>query len=140
MSFDISKLNQKVDLSGGEWQGDIEDNPGVRLKVRSSRYRPYRNAVERLSRKAGKGGLSAVVLGEVMAEHLLLDWDFSEGDGPIVLVQNGSPVSYSADIAKAVLTADDDHGVGAQFRDAVYLAAVAVAERLASEAKESAGN
>lgn len=140
MSFDISKLTHKLDLSGGEWIDDIDDNPGVRLKVRSTRYKPYRNAIERLARKAGKNGIATQDLGAALSEHLLVDWDFSEGDGPLVLTDGGKPVSYSSDLANAVLTADDDYGIGQQFRDAVWNAGNKLAEKLAAETKAAAGN
>ena len=45
MSFDISNLNAKVDLADGEWIDDIPDHPGLRLRVRSARYKPYRVAL-----------------------------------------------------------------------------------------------
>lgn len=140
MAFDISRLNEKADLSGGQWVDDIDDNPGVRLKVRSSNYKPFQNEIDRLRRKAGKTGIKAAPLGEAIAKHLLIDWDFSEGAGPIVLEQDGKIVEYREDIALAVLMADDDYGIGTKFRDAVWGAANTVADNLLSTAEEAAGN
>ena len=78
MSFDISKLNQKIDLSGGEWIDDIPDHPGLRLKVRSARYKPYRVALSAFYRANNKsiqtdeGFVDAQAqTGPLLAEHLL---------------------------------------------------------------------
>lgn len=140
MSFDISKLNEKVDFGDGEWIDDIEDNPGVRLRVRSSHYKPYRNALDRANRKAGKSDVKNAAFGAILAEHVLTDWDFKDGDGPLVLVDKGKVLTYSRELADAVLTAEDDHGIGNKFRLAVINASQQVAENLASKTQEAKGN
>lgn len=140
MSFDISKLAEKVDFGDGEWIDDIDDNPGVRLRVRSGRYKPYVNALGRASRKAGKNGMSDAIFGAILADHLLTGWDFKDGDGPLVLKDGGKIVEYGPDIAATVLTAEDDYGIGNQFRFAVIAAANKVAEGLVAATKEASGN
>lgn len=140
MAFDISKLDEAADLSGGEWIDDIEDAPGARLKVRSHNYKPYQNELDRLRRKAGKKGIKMPALGEAQAKFILLDWDFSEASGPIVLEQDGKVLPYSPELALKVLTSEDNYGIGAKFRDAVYEASVAVADKLISATDEAAGN
>lgn len=140
MAFDISRLNEKLDLSGGEWIDDIADNPGLRLKVRSQLYKFYKNAVERLNRKAGKRGISDVEFGAALADHILVDWDFKDADGPLVVTNKGKPVPYSPEIAKAVLTSDDDHGIGNAWRLAVITASNEITERNLTETEAAAGN
>lgn len=137
--MDIANLNKKVDLSGGEWVHDIPDNPGLSLKVRSTNYKPFRTATAGLARRAGRrmntdeGIIEfAVASGKPLAEHILVDW---EG-----VTSGGKKVPYSAETAMAILTADDDHGIGASFRRAVEWAGDQVAERLASATKEAEGN
>lgn len=140
MAFEISKLHEKVDLTGGEWIDKIEDNPGLRLKVRSQRFKFYKAALERLNRKAGKRNISDTDFGEALAEHILLDWDFKDADGPLVLTNKGKPVAYSPEIAKEVLTADDDRGIGSAWRLAVINASNEVTERNLTATKDAAGN
>lgn len=144
---DISILKTKADLSGGEWVEDIQDQPGLRLKVRSIRYKPYRIAVSSKFRKAGKayqtdeGALEAgVALGEPLAKHILVDWDMSKATGTAGLTDDGKPLSFSEEVAVAILTADDDFGIGQDLRDAVWNAASTVAERLAASTAEAVGN
>jgi hypothetical protein len=75
----------KADLvreSEGDWV-DIPDLPGVRLKVRSFHYGPYRMARDllnqRLVKKYGRAPAPsdevAREYGRLYADHLLLDWD-----------------------------------------------------------------
>lgn len=137
--MDIALHNKPVDLSPGEWVDDVPDQPGLRLLVRSTNYRPYRVAVAGLSRKFGKrlktdAGLVEfqAALGEPLAQHILLDWSG--------VTNAGQGLPYSPDIAKSVLTANDDHGVGAEFRKAVEWAGDHVAEHLAEATEELAGN
>lgn len=140
MAFDISKLNDKVDLTSGEWIDDIEDNPGLRLKVRSQRYKFFKAAFDRVNRKAGKRGISDKEFGELLADHILVDWDFKDADGPLVLVDKGKPVPYSPELAKAVLTADDDRGIGNAWRLAVVTASNELTERNLTATEEAAKN
>lgn len=137
--MDIANLDKPVDLSPGEWVDEIPDLPGVRFKVRSLHYKPFKAATSGLARRSGKslqtdeGLLSfAVASGKPLAEHILVDWDG--------VVSDGKAVKYKADIALKVLTADDDRGIGDAFRRGVEYAASRVAEKLASATTEAKGN
>lgn len=137
--MDIALQSRPADLTAGEWIDDIPDQPGLRLRVRSTNFKPYRVAVAGLSRQFGKrlrtdAGIVEfqVALGKPLAEHILLDW---QG------VKNGGvDLAYSREVAAAVLTADDDHGIGAEFRKAVETAGDRAAEHLAETTEEVAGN
>lgn len=137
--MDILNLDRKADLSPGEWIDDIPDHPDLRLKVRSTNYKPFRVATAALGRRSRKqlktdeGFVDyAVRLGKPLAEHILLDWDgVKSGD---------KPVKYSPEIALKLLTADDDFGIGSNFRAAVEWAGDQVAEQLAAATEEAAGN
>lgn len=137
--MDIANIKKSVDLSPGEWVDDIQDHPGLRLKVRSIRYKPYRVAANAKMRKGGKrfntdeGAIEAgVALGGPLSEHILIDWDG--------VTSKGKAVKYSPEVALSILTADDDVGIGQSFRDAVYTAASEVADRIAAATEEAAGN
>lgn len=137
--MDIANLNSSANLSDGHWIDDIADLEGVRLKVRSSTFKPYKEAVAALARRSGKkmntgAGLVAftVSTGKPLAEHILLDWDGVQSAG--------EPVPFAKDVALKLLTADDDFGIGDSFRRGVEWAADQVAERLSATAKEAAGN
>lgn len=137
--MDIALQNKPVDLAPGEWVDDIQDQPGLELRVRSTNFKPYRIAVASISRRFGKRlktdeGLVEfqAAIGKPLAEHILLDW---RG-----VTSGGAEVPYSPEVALAILTADDDHGVGADFRKAVESAGDNVAERLAKKTEEIAGN
>lgn len=137
--MDIALLDRAVDLSPGEWVDDIPDQPDLRLRVRSTNYKPYKVAVAGLSRRFGKrlktdAGLVEfqAALGKPLAEHILLGW---EG-----VKSGGKDMPYSPEIALAVLTANDDHGIGAEYRRAVEWAGDHVAERLAEDTEVLAGN
>lgn len=142
MAFDISKLNEKLDLSSGEWIDDIPDNPGLRLKVRSQRYKFFKVAHERLTRKYQKvkRDIPDDEWGAILADHILVDWDASEADGPIVLKQKGKIVPYSPELAKTVLTAEDDHGIGNAWRLAVTMASNELTERNLTATEDAAKN
>lgn len=147
MSFDISRLGEEVDLSGGVWIDEIDDIPGARLKVRSINYKPYQVATGGFYRRNRKTvdtdeGLidSQPATGKLMAEHLLLDWDLSKATGPFALKDKGKPVKYDKDVAFIVLSASDQFGVGGAYRNAVLNSANKVAERLLAETNEAAGN
>ena len=137
--MDIGSIDKKVDLGDGHWIGDIPDMPDVELKVRSTNYKPFRVATAGLARRSGKklnsdAGIAdfTVAAGKPLAEHILLDW---KG-----LTQNGKPLKFTIDQATAILTADDDHGIGAKFRRAVEWAGDRVAEKLFDQTKEAEGN
>lgn len=137
--MDISALNKPADLTEGKWIDNIPDNPGLRLRVRSQHFKPYRVAVAALSRTQRKElrtaeGLDSfsVAIGGPLADHILLDW--------AGVTSSGKPVPYSKETAKALLTADDPHGIGAGFRGAVQYASESVADELAEVAEDIAGN
>jgi hypothetical protein len=137
--MDLALLDKPADLSPGEWVDDIPDQPGLRLRVRSTNYKPYRVAVAGLSRRFGKrlktdGGLVEfqAALGQPLAEHILLDWQGVKS--------GGNEVPFSREIAAKVLTSDDSHGIGAEYRKAVEWAGDHVAEKLAEATEELAGN
>jgi len=137
--MDIGNLTKKVDLNEGEWIDDIPDMDGYRFKVRSTNYKPFRVATAGLARRSGKKlrtdeGVVAfsVAGGKALAEHILLDWD-----GP---TENGKPLKYDPKKALAILTADDDFGIGDAYRRAVEWAGDQVADRIRETAKDAAGN
>lgn len=137
--MDIANLNEKVDLNEGHWIDDIPNQPDLRLRVRSTNYKPFRVATAGMARRSGKrlntdDGLVdfSVASGKPMAEHILTDWDG--------MTTGGKPVKFDPKLALSILTADDDHGIGADFRRAVEWAGDKVAENLASATKEAEGN
>lgn len=137
--MDISNRGKTTDLSPGHWIDDIPNQPNLRLKVRPDTYRPFRVATAALSRRSGrqlrsdKGLIDfGVAMGKPMAEHLLLDWDG--------VTDKGRSVKFDPKLALALLTSDDDFGVGADFRRAVEWAAERATEKLAEMAEEAAGN
>ncbi len=137
--MDIGNLSKKVDLGEGEWIDDIPDMEGVRLKVRSTNYKPFRVATAGLARRSGKklrtdeGIVNyGVKAGQALAEHILLDWDGMK--------EGGKPLKYDAKKALAILTADDDFGIGDTFRRGVEWAGDQIADRIAETAAEAAGN
>lgn len=137
--MDIGNLNKKANLNDGEWVDDIPNMDGVRLKVRSTNYKPFRVATAGLARRSGKklrtdeGVVNfTVATGKALAEHILIDW---EG-----ITDNGKPLKYDAKKALGILTADDDFGIGQAYRAAVEWAGDNLADRIAETAKEAAGN
>lgn len=137
--MDIGNLNKKANLNDGEWVDDIPNMEGVRFKVRSTNYKPFRVATAGLARRSGKklrtdeGVVNFnVSTGKPLAEHILLDWDGVN--------ENGKPLKYDAKKSMAILTADDDFGIGQAYRTAVEWAGDSLADRIAETAKEAAGN
>lgn len=137
--MDIGNLNKTANLADGEWIDDIADLDGVRLKVRSTTFKPYKEAVSAVGRQfrkvlsTGKGMRAfAIATGKPLAEHILVDWDG--------VTEDGRPVEFTRDRALALLTADDDFGVGDAFRAGVEWAGDQVADRLREIAKEAGGN
>lgn len=137
--MDIALINKTADLGEGDWIGDIPDMDGIELKVRSTNYKPFRVATAGLARRSGKKlntdvGLNDfnVATGKPLAEHILLDW---KG-----VTSGGEPLPFSKEQAIALLTAEDDFGIGAKFRRGVEWAGDQVADRINERAKEAAGN
>lgn len=90
----------KADLkreNEGDWV-DIPDLPGVRLRVRSHNYGPYKIALskslQRLVRRHGReqipDDVALMAGGSVYADHILLDWE-------------GFDEPYTPETARAVL-------------------------------------
>lgn len=145
--MEIGKLNAPVDLAPGDWIEDIPALPGVRLKVRSTNFKPYESGIQGLARRLGKkmntdDGVAkfSIATGKVLADHILLDWDLSAADEDVKITQDGQPFAYTADNALAVLTANDEHGLGKAYRNGVEWAGDRVAERIRERAKEVSGN
>lgn len=145
--MEFANLSKKANLNDGEWIDDIPDMEGVRFKVRSTKFKPYKVAVSGLGRRSGKKlqtdqGLVDFTVngGKPLADHILLDWDLTKATGTTALTEKGKPLPYSPKVAEAVLTADDDFGIGDAYRRAVEWAGDQVAERIAATAKEAAGN
>ena len=78
--------------------------------------------------------------GKFMSAHLLLDWDQSKAKGPNALTDKGKPVAYSPELALAILSADDDLGIGDEYRGAVAYAAGKASERLLEKTRAASGN
>lgn len=139
--MDITGFDDKIDLTEGEWVDSIPlpGFEGVSLKVRSANYRPFTRARDRSFRKIdGEPGTDAwedalwQIGGEVMAEHLLLDW---KG------VSIGKKATkFDKDLARRLLMADDPHGIGESFRRAVDWASSQVAARLKERTDKLAKN
>jgi hypothetical protein len=126
----------RVDLkaqSDGQWQP--APWPGVRFRVRSIEFEAYTNerdrererlAAQYLSGANIPNGVWSGVLGRLLAEHILLEWD-------------GISPAYDTDVAYDVLTAAD----GTAMRDAIVKAAQRVGVRelefVAEVEKNSAG-
>lgn len=117
----------------GQWQP--APWPGVRFRVRSIDFEPYTNERDRererlAAQYLGAGNIPnsiwAGMLGRLLAEHILLEWD-------------GISPAYDPDVAHDVLTAAD----GAAMREAVVKAAQRVGVRelefVAELEKNSAG-
>lgn len=137
--MDVSNLSKKANLNDGEWVDDIPEMDGVRLLVRSTNFKPYKAAVAGLARRSGKklrtdaGVINfSVASGKALADHILLGW---EG-----MTEGGKPLKYDPKKAVAILTADDDFGIGDTFRRGVEWAGDSIAERISETAKEAAGN
>lgn len=138
--MDIGNLQKKANLNDGEWVDDIPDmDEGVRFKVRSTNFKPYKVATAGLARRSGKKLRTDVGLvdftvtgGKALAEHILLDWDG--------VTENGKPLKYDPKKALALLISDDDFGIGDAYRRAVEWAGDQLADRLSATAKEAAGN
>lgn len=123
-------------IEAGQWVSDIPGMGSLRLKVRglaSPTVVALRSRKERLEPKDGRerdGQLKIEVglriFGEVLHEAVLLDWEN--------LTDNGKPVTYSSELAKAWLT-DPDYQ---PFADAVVWAA-SVVDNAVDEQKEQLG-
>lgn len=138
--MDIANLSKKADLSEGHWIDEIPDMEGVELLVRSTNFKPFKVATAGLARRSGKrlrtdqGMVDyTVTSGKALSDHILLGWRGNVTEG-------GKPLAYDPKRALAILTADDDFGIGDTWRRAVEYAGDQVAERVAEQAKEAAGN
>lgn len=137
--MEIGIIETKVDLGEGEWIDDIPDMEGIQFRVRSTNYKPFRVATAGLARRSGKKlntdeGLNSfnIASGKPLAEHILIDW---KG-----VTSGGKPLKCTKEQAIAILTAEDDFGIGAKFRRGVEWAGDQVAERISEKVKAAAGN
>lgn len=120
--MDISNIRRNVQvIDDGAWVDDIPNAGNLRLKVRGMNSRLVRDtrevkerAVEN-SERARDGSLTSAasmrVLGEVLYEAVLLDWEN--------LTDNGNEVKFNPALAKEWLT----NPAFEQFADAVVWAA-----------------
>lgn len=119
--------------AAGQWVGGIPGMADVRLRVRGLGSPTVVAIRARKERRVGWGDretdgslkpdVAVRILGEVLHEAVLLDWEgFTDG---------GQPVTYSADLAEKWLT-DPDYS---DFADAVVYAA-RVADRGAAEVQD----
>ena len=127
--MDIANLTRKFDLTEGHWIDEIPNHPNVRLCVRSTNYKPFRVATAGMGRRRTK----QLQTDEGLVDFsILLDWEgVTSGD---------KPVKYDPKVAMAILTADDDLGIGQSFRMAVEWSGDQVADLLAKQTDEAAGN
>lgn len=138
--MDISNLTKKRDLSGTKWFEDIPDHEGLRIQVRSTNYKPYKDAMKALGLKHSKKlsrGEGGALAGKVMAEHILVNFDAKNWTG---LTNAGKPLEYSRETALTLMTADDDLGICAAFQNAVFECAKELAEEQRKQAEDAAGN
>lgn len=107
-------------VESGVWIDDITDFPGLRLRVRGINSKIYQTEFARRLRmvprkerdRDGNPNVEALREAQALAAHkyLLLEWDgLNDGD---------SPVPYSADLAKKLIT-----NPNARLLDAVIWAA-----------------
>lgn len=137
--MEISGINDKTDLTEGQWIGGIPGLPGVELQVRSANYRPYirardralRDAAPDLSTDEGDEAFWAIT-GRAMADHLLTGWRH--------LKMGGKAVTFDPGLAVQLLTANDPHGIGEKFRRGVDWASTKVASDLLAKTETLAGN
>jgi len=137
--MEISTIRRNTNaIEAGEWVSEIPNMDDVRLRVRglsSPTVVAVRSRKERKVSRAGrerdgtlKPDVALTVLGEVLFEAVLLDWDG--------ITQDGKPLPYDPVLAKQWLTSRDF----VAFADAVTWAAQYV-DRAVAETKEvSAGN
>ncbi|KRE02598.1 hypothetical protein ASE61_15080 [Bosea sp. Root670] len=135
----ISELKiDPVKREEGAWIGDLPEMGGVRLHVRGIGCAEFRKLqaklVEALPRSKRIGGRIAQeeqdrITGECLHRTILLGWEGFEND-------DGSPIEYSAEQAKAFMT----EPAFSKIREAVVTAASLVAEGVAADTEELAGN
>jgi len=139
--MDIAGLNDSFDLTDSHWVDKIPMLPGVSLNVRSVNLKAYTKARDRALRElVGDDQLTPdeledrrwLIIGEKMADHLLVDW---KG-----VTEGGKPVEFTVDRGRALLMADDPHDIGERFRRGVDFASATVAARLAKKASDLAKN
>lgn len=138
--MDISNIGKKHDLAGTRWFDDIPDHDGLRVQVRSTNYKPYKDAMKAAGLKHNKAfrkGEGGDIAGKVMAEHLLVSFDAKGWAG---LTNGGKPIEYSKETALAIMTGDDSFGICAAFQNAVFQCAQDFADEQRENAETAAGN
>lgn len=137
--MDISRINDKIDLSEAKWVKDIPfpGFQGVELLVRSANYRPYVKARDKALRADAADGADDedafwLAVGGAMADHILLGW---KG-----MTDGGELAEYDPSTAASLLRAFDPHGIGQRFRHGVDWASSRVAADLLAKTETVAGN
>lgn len=134
MKISELEVDQKI-VEEGTWVGNIPELEGVRLKVRGANNRDWRklaqtlvNAVPRKKRVNGvlEPEEADRITATVILNAGLLDWDGIEND-------DGSQIPYDKKKASQYLH-------GKRFREGAAWACDQVAEGLAKEVEEIAGN
>lgn len=134
MKISELEVDQKV-VEEGTWVSNIPELEGVSFKVRGSNNRAWRklaqtlvNAVPRKKRVNGvlEPEEADKITATVILNAGLLDWEGIEAD-------DDTPIPYSREKAAEFLK-------GRRFREAAAWACDQVAEGLAKEAEEIAGN
>lgn len=132
--MEFSTLKKKADLTEGEWV-DCSSVPGMSVKVRSVRYKLYRDEMALVTLVQGEGTDNfAAENGRLLAKHILLDWK------GLPITDKGKPLPYSAKNAEFIMTFDDDHGICDSVKMAVWNAAQEVAQRIKERAGKASGN
>lgn len=137
--MDISTIRRDTGkIEAGEWVSDIPNMDDVRLRVRGLTAPIVVALRSKMERKVGRSGrerdgqlkpdVGLTVLGDVLAEAVLLDW---EG-----ITIDGKPVPYSKELAKKWLTSREYM----VFADGVTWAAQYVDRSVAEVAEAVTGN
>ncbi|MDO8683971.1 MAG: hypothetical protein Q7N50_10875 [Armatimonadota bacterium] len=107
MSIKLSSLKSDTAReTQGDWQ-DIPDFPGLRLKVRSLEYAPFRMArdllIQTFARKYGRRPIPPEIqtkaFGKLYADHILLDWEGLDDDS-----KPPAPIKFTSEASHEYLT------------------------------------
>lgn len=140
MAFNFDAVHTPLDVESGEWVSDLPGHPMMRLKVRSFSYAPFFDAYNDLQMTAAEVGGDyrrsdefKSSLGELMAKHLLLDWEHA-------WVHDGKDMPYDPDAAMSLLTLNDPRGIGTSFRQLVMISSNILVERHNGVVEAISGN
>ena len=138
--MDISQLSAKHQTGEAKWFDQVPDHIGLKIKVRSTNHRPYKDAMKKAGlrhNKAFNRGEGNALIAQIIAEHLLVDFDAENWTD---LTANGEPLQYSKETALTLMTSEDDLGICQAFQNAVFECAKEFAEEQRENAKTAAGN